>query len=85
MARHSLAVCGCIVTLAQALAQSKSPAGGPKRALESGCLGYFHWSSVAVVTSTPGHDRARSSAVVSQPHPPVWLLIMILIAVEAFG
>jgi hypothetical protein len=73
------------VTRAQALAQSKSSVAGPKRALESGCLGYFHWSSVVVVPSGPGDDRARSSAVVSQPQPPTWLLIVILIAVEAFG
>ena len=73
------------MTLAQALAQSKSSAAGPKRELESGCLGYFDWSSVAAVTASPsGDERARSGAVVSHAHPPAWLLIVIFIAVVAF-
>ena len=72
------------MTLAQALAQSKSSVAGPKRELESGCLGYFDWSSVAAVMASPGDERARSGAVVSHAHPPAWLLIVIFIAVVAF-
>ena len=68
----------------QALAQqarSQTAATGAKLELESGCLRYFEWGSVAVVTTSPNAAPQRSSAITTQPLLMFLILTSISIAV----
>ena len=61
-------------------AQPKDSIAGPRLALESGCLRFFDWSSVAPVVA-PGNARSHSAADDVRARPLALLLGVMLSAV----
>jgi hypothetical protein len=64
-------------------AQSQHPRAAEKRMLESGCLGYFDWTKIAVVAPISDTSLPSSGSDVVQAPPQPKLVLLILSALVA--